>query len=445
MSFRSLTAQEKAAFERDGRLVLRGAFDPDQVSDLIRWAEQLEEWAHIDGPGLHHFEQTDSGVKIARSEDIVPHHPDLASFICDDAIVRWVGELLGESAVLYKEKINYKQPGGAGFAPHQDAPAYRFVDHHISVMVPIDPSTRENGCLAFAGGHTQGRLPEERGRIEPSIADALDWVDVEVQPGDVVLFDSYAPHKSSTNTSQAPRRAFYLTYNALSKGDFRDRYYADKKAEFASEGHTFDDERARISVNDDFLGKPAKTPRKPPAKPIEDLFGRYSGPRANQLYDEQVTELVHGLQCAALARRDGASDALIAAALLHDVGHLLIGDLFPIEADLAKDFKHENVGAKYLSRWFGPEVTEPVRLHVAAKRYLVAVDAEYAAGLTPSSVRSLEVQGGPMSADERSAFEALPGFTEAVAVRRWDDEGKDPEMVVPEFSAWEPMLRLLAG
>jgi gamma-butyrobetaine dioxygenase len=117
-----------------------------------------------------------------------------------------------------------------------------------------------------------------------------------------------------------------------------------------------------------------------------------------------------------------------------------VGDLFPIEATLPRDFKHDAVGARYLSRWFGPEVTEPVRLHVAAKRYLVARDPAYAAGLTPSSTRSLAVQGGPMSDAEQAAFEAEPGFAAAVAVRRWDDTGKDPTVTVPPFEAWRGLL-----
>ncbi len=440
----TLTDEQRANFARDGWLVLRGALSEAEVASLQVWAAQVADWAFIDGPGLHHFEETDGGTRLARSEDLVPHHPGLRRFICDDAVIAWVGALLDEPAVLYKEKINFKQPGGAGFAPHQDATAYRFVDHHISVMVPVDPSTVDNGCLAFAHGHDRGILPNERGRIAPSVAETLDWRDVEVAPGDVVLFDSYAPHKSGTNRSSASRRALYLTYNALSAGDHRARYYADKEAEFASEGGSFDGERARISVNDDFLGKHAERPRRAPRKPLSDLLDRYKGERALQLYDEEVTELAHGLQCAALARREGASDAAIAAALLHDVGHLLIGDLFPIEQKLEKDWKHEEVGARYLSRWFGPEVTEPVRLHVAAKRYLVAVDPAYFAGLTPSSVRSLEVQGGPMSDAERAAFEALPGFEDAVAVRRWDDTGKVRDLQVPDFDHWEPLLRSLA-
>ena len=443
----SLTEAQRRTFKEQGWLVLRDVIPEATLAHLDAWAAQLEEWAHIGGPGMHHFEATDAGPKLARSEDLIRHHAGLNGFICEGDVIAWVGDLFGEPAVLYKEKINYKQPGGAGFAPHQDATAYRFIDHHISVMVPLDPATAASGGLSFAPGHAQGILPNERGRLTDEAADALDWEALDAFPGDVVLFDSYAPHRSGTNTSDRARRALYLTYNAASKGSYRDQYYADKAAEFAAQGHSFDGQRARISVNDDFMGKPADAPAKPPARPIEDLFARYEGPQAQQLYDEAITELQHGLQCAALARRDGASDATLAAALLHDVGHLLIGDLFPIDMPLDRDWKHEDVGARYLSRWFGPDVTEPVRLHVAAKRYLVAVDPTYAAALTPSSTRSLAVQGGPMSLAERAAFEALPGFRAAVAVRRWDDEGKDPEVEVPPFEHWHDLLRglVLAG
>ena len=181
-----------------------------------------------------------------------------------------------------------------------------------------------------------------------------------------------------------------------------------------------------------------------PARELTDLVARYSGPKAQQLYDEAVTELDHGLQCAEVALADGADAATIAAALLHDVGHLLVGDLFPIDAPLEKDWKHEEVGARYLERFFGPEVTEPVRLHVAAKRYLVAVDPAYAAALSPSSVRSLAVQGGPMRDPEQRAFEAQPGFESAVRVRRYDDLGKDPALKTRAFADFVPLLTRIA-
>jgi phosphonate degradation associated HDIG domain protein len=443
VAYPQLTDAQRDTFARQGWLVLRGVLDAVTVDRLHAWVGQVEEWAFVDGPGMHHFEQTDGGPKLARSEDLIGHHPGLRGLLCDGAIIDWVGDLLGEPAVLYKEKVNYKQAGGAGFAPHQDATAYRFVDHHVSVMVPLDPSHPGNGGLYFAPGHTRGVLPETGGRIAPEVVAELEWEAAEVAPGDVVLFDSYTPHRSGTNTSADARRALYLTYNARSAGDFRDRYYADKRAEFSAAGHSFAGERARISVNDDFLGRPAERPARPPRRPLADLFARYDSPQAQQMYDEAVTELEHGLQCAALAERDGADDATVAAALLHDVGHLLVGDLFPIDVALAKDWKHEAVGARYLSRWFGPEVTEPIRMHVAAKRWLVARDPAYHAALSPSSVRSLVVQGGPMSEAECTAFEGEAGFVGAVAVRRWDDAGKDPELVVPPFAHWLGLLTRL--
>lgn len=439
-----LTEAQREAFAKQGWLVLRGVLDATTQDRLQAWVEELVTWSELGAPGLHHHEATGDGPALARSEDFVPYHAGLRAFIEQGALAQWVGDLFGEPAVLFKEKINYKLPGGAGFAPHQDATAYRFVDHHISVMVPLDPMTPESGCLDFAPGHRGGLLPELRGCITPEVAAALAWEPLEAGPGDVVLFDSYAPHRSGPNRTARARRSFYLTYNAASKGDWRARYYEDKRAEFDAAGHAFDGERARISVNDDFLGKATDARPAPRPRPIEELFARFDSPQARQMYDEAITELEHGLQCAALARRDGADDALVAAALLHDVGHLLVGDLFPIDAPLAKDWKHEDVGARYLARWFGPEVTEPVRWHVAAKRYLVAIDAAYADGLSPSSVRSLSVQGGAMGDAERADFERVEGWERAVALRRWDDEGKDPSLVVPTFDHWMPMLRALA-
>ena len=253
--------ETQAEFDEKGWVVQRGRLDADLVTDLADWTDELEKWARTGGPGLHHFEQTDHGPVVARSERFADEHRELGDFIRGSLIGDTLTALFGEPALLFKEKVNYKYPGGGGFAPHQDATAYRFVDHHISVMVPIDSATEASGCLWFAPGHGEGQLPtDDRGRVHDDVAPTLDWQPLPVEPGDVVFFDSYAPHKSDTNATNHPRRALYLTYNAESRGDLRAKYYEDKQAEFEREGGTFDDERVRISVSDDFLGKPVSPP-----------------------------------------------------------------------------------------------------------------------------------------------------------------------------------------
>jgi gamma-butyrobetaine dioxygenase len=148
------------------------------------------------------------------------------------------------------------------------------------------------------------------------------------------------------------------------------------------------------------------------------------------------------LQAAALAEQDGAPPALVAAGLLHDVGHFH-GAVTGHDLMRGTDNRHSHTGADWLAQWFGPEVIEPVRLHVAAKRYLCATEPGYFGLLSPESVRTLALQGGPMTPEQAAAFAALPFAHDAVAVRRWDDEAKDPSVAPPEFGHFEALLTAL--
>ena len=151
---------------------------------------------------------------------------------------------------------------------------------------------------------------------------------------------------------------------------------------------------------------------------VIELYEQFGG----DPYDEDVAQLAHALQSAALAVAAGADDALVAAALLHDVGHLL--HLRDRGAPGGDDLHHEERGAAWLRPLMPPSVTAPIALHVRAKRYLCAVDSTYLDQLSPGSVRSLALQGGPMTDGEVAAFETMTGFHDAVQVRRWDDAAK---------------------
>ena len=145
---------------------------------------------------------------------------------------------------------------------------------------------------------------------------------------------------------------------------------------------------------------------------------------------EAVTQTQHALQCAALAEQNGASPKLITASLLHDVGHVVDPE-FEAALEREEDLYHEDIGEAFLADWFGDDVTQPVKLHVDAKRYLCAVDKTYMDRLSPASLQTLRLQGGPMTAGEVLAFEANTHHRAAVRLRIWDDLAKDPEQGTP--------------
>lgn len=175
---------------------------------------------------------------------------------------------------------------------------------------------------------------------------------------------------------------------------------------------------------------------------LDELAALFAGEGAREYLGEDVTMAQHMLQAGARAEAAGAPDRLVAAALLHDIGHFH-GPLHGTDLMEGTDNRHSHTGADRLAHWFGPEVTEPVRLHVAAKRYLCAVEPEYLDALSEASVYTLRVQGGPMSPDDVAEFESNPYAQDGVALRRWDDLAKDTGADTPDFGHFRPLLAAL--
>jgi hypothetical protein len=234
--------------------LLTATLDDDAVERLRSWVDEIASWPD-DGDGwLHHRELTDEGPKLCRSENVIPFHAGLRALLTTGALPDTASALLGEPAVLYKEKINYKLPGGAGYAPHQDAPAYRFVETHVSCMVAVDDATIANGCLEVVSGMHHRLLPmDDVGCVRPDVARDLEWRAVELRAGQTLWFHSRTPHRSGPNESGLARRALYPTYNARREGDLREDYYRQKLAEFTEQEATGG--RVQVSLIGDFQGR----------------------------------------------------------------------------------------------------------------------------------------------------------------------------------------------
>ena len=172
--------------------------------------------------------------------------------------------------------------------------------------------------------------------------------------------------------------------------------------------------------------------------PVDEALALYAR-KGNLAYGEGVTMIEHGLQAALLAEREDAGPAMTAAALLHDIGHLL-HSLPEDVADLGIDSQHESLASAWLSRYFPTTVSEPVRLHVAAKRYLCAVESDYMEALSSASQLSLRLQGGPMSEIEAARFAGERFSADAVRLRRWDDLAKVPARKTPKLDHYKAIL-----
>lgn len=233
-----LSDQAVKDFQRDGFVVIpaENIFQASEVESIAAWTKEIEKWPETPGKWMMYFEKSskDGSRIVQRIEKFLDYHEQMNQlFGRHSRFERMCGQLFEEEAILFKEKINYKLPGGEGFKPHQDYAAGWWLygqSLQISVLVCVDPATRENGCLeVVAGEHRKGLFGEQRKEIPEEYVQEFKWLPVETKPGDVVFFDSFVPHRSEPNNSSKPRRILYLSYAKAAEGDFRQQYYSEKR------------------------------------------------------------------------------------------------------------------------------------------------------------------------------------------------------------------------
>ncbi len=217
----------KLKFDNDGFIVNENLINQSDLEAIEKWISELNDSKEVN----HHYEKTVNGKVLSRTENFVSSHTSFREFLLSSSIKDYLTMLFDDEPILFKEKINYKYPGGAGYAPHQDAPAYPFGKKHITMLLAIDDSDINNGCLEFARGrNNEGIINiDEKGCIDSLTAEKFVWEKIPLKKGGAVFFDSFVPHRSSTNKSSRPRRALYVTYNAKTEGDLRKDYYDFKK------------------------------------------------------------------------------------------------------------------------------------------------------------------------------------------------------------------------
>jgi ectoine hydroxylase-related dioxygenase (phytanoyl-CoA dioxygenase family) len=233
----TLTRDQVARFHRDGFVLVRGMYSAKEVEKISSWTDEIARSPETPGKDMKYFERSsfDQHRILCRIENFVPFHPGFSHLITARRMQQAVSELFAEKAVLFKDKINFKLPGGDGFKEHQDVQAGwdKFGSLHITAMIAIDETNEANGSLEMLPGlHRKGLLGKMWAPLSAEDTGQQPYIAVHCQPGDAIFFDSYAPHRSGPNRTDKARRVLYITYNRLSEGDHRARYYAEKRQNY---------------------------------------------------------------------------------------------------------------------------------------------------------------------------------------------------------------------
>jgi len=229
-----LNEKQVKKFKEDGFVLVRELFSKFEIKKILKYTEELQTSTEVSGKEWKYFEKSEINKNekvLARIENYCKYHEGFNDLCNNSRIMECVNDCLGEKGILFKDKINFKMPGGAGFTPHQDSQAGwdDYAKFYLTAMVSVDESNIQNGCLEFAPGHNKSGLI---GKLWKPLSDEdmknMKFIPIETKPGDAVFFDCFAPHRSEPNLTNKPRRILYLTYNKLSDGNHKERYYEDK-------------------------------------------------------------------------------------------------------------------------------------------------------------------------------------------------------------------------
>lgn len=233
-----LTAEEVRLFQKRGFLVKPGFFAPATIRQISDWLDELSRASTQSGTEARYYEKSpinDRDILVRVEHFLGPDNPLITGLLLSPTVTTVAAELLGEPAVLFKEKVNYKLPGCRADKLHQDQAAgwNAYCDFFVTMAVAVDDNRHDNAALSFlqTGNYQKSLMTPEWQPLtdqDPPYSPAGDYCLIEANAGDAIFFDSYVPHGSPPNTSERPRRNIYVTFNKSSAGDLRRRYYDDK-------------------------------------------------------------------------------------------------------------------------------------------------------------------------------------------------------------------------
>tara|TARA_Y100001970_G_C14060290_1_gene763812 strand:+ start:118 stop:876 length:759 start_codon:yes stop_codon:yes gene_type:complete len=228
---------QKKFYNENGFIKVKNFFTKREIKILKNLVESIEQMKPEKGKQMIYQDSYNKKSFLTRTENFYDYHRGMKKFLNKKKILNLLSNLVGSKPILFKDKINWKYPGGKGFEPHQDGQVwqslYKNIRSFISFTISIDKTNEKNGCLEIVRKkHKQGLLGTKSSAISKKIVSKLKWEKLKTKPGDVILFGAYTPHRSGPNKTKKARRMMYLTYNAKKDGDLRKEYFKNKRISY---------------------------------------------------------------------------------------------------------------------------------------------------------------------------------------------------------------------
>ena len=419
MSINIISKYDRMFYKKYGYLILRNKLSDEMKNTLKHVTNNIERDSLRLKPVFQHkFEFNKYGnKKICRTENLLINN-NINSILTTGLLPSIVSNVFGSKVLLFKEKINYKYPNTGEYRAHQDITAYPNSANHITALINLCDTNKTNGSIQFSplcnNGLSNNTILENTNGIITN-PEKLKWNEcIQSKFGDIILFNSYIPHKSAINLRKYPRKALYLTYNNACEGDRRKEYYDLKNELLKSD---------KISLIDHYNGSVMTNQMLHHKGIIDYVINLYLG-YGHTKYDDNCTQLEHAFAVMKIAKDNNCSEKFQLSCFLHDIGHLLLDENNDNNDFLVNDLKHEHHGAKFLKYFLSNEIIAPITLHVKAKRYLCTVDENYYNNLSEASKRSFKIQGGKMDDREIKIFKNNKYFKKAIKMREFEDISK---------------------
>ncbi len=423
-SFNVINKVQKNFFTKYGYIVLTNQLTFKMKNELKRYIQDIEiDSLKLDSKYIHKFEYDNNNEKqLCRTEDIIKHN-GMNKFLTNGFLSNLVSNLYEKPVLLYKEKINYKYPNTGVYKAHQDITAYPNSKNHITALINLCGTNELNGSIQFSplceNNYVDNTILEHKNGVIFN-QEQLNWSNsITSSFGDIILFNSYIPHRSSVNKSNLPRKALYVTYNDADEGDLRKEYYDMKKKQLKGD---------KISLINHYEGKIISDDTTSQKKYVIDYIINLYKTEGKTLYDKKITQLEHAFQTVEIAKQNDKNEKFHLCCFLHDIGHLLLKENNNNSDFLNKDLHHELIGYRFLNNFFDSSITKPILLHVEAKRYLCSINKKYYNSLSEASKTSFKLQGGYMSNDEITQFCKNTNYEYAVKLREIEDISKNTKL-----------------